>query len=157
MAHDFNQRVYNNFGKYQYRKYENEQKDCRGLMDYIDDGVGWSKCSARDFSRSITKAGEDKPCLKTGKGEPGGNPKCTDKNARGYCSPKNKLACKDSRYPWFKDDCNKLCNHGPCSKGPTCTDKNEYGLCSPDYLWVCNDATYQEWMKQDCPKLCKAC
>ena len=45
-----------------YRQYKNE--DCRGLMDYVDDGVGWSKCSARDFSRYITSGESTTPCLK---------------------------------------------------------------------------------------------
>ena len=66
MAHDFKQDIYDNFHRYEYRKYENEQTDCRGLMDYIDDGVGWSKCSARDFSRYITNGGERQPCFTTG-------------------------------------------------------------------------------------------
>jgi hypothetical protein len=58
MAHDFKSK-----GPYVYRKYESEQNECRGLMDYIDDGVGWSSCSARDFSRYITNAGTSKSCL----------------------------------------------------------------------------------------------
>lgn len=61
MAHDFKQDVYDSTDKYEYRQYE--RVNCRGLMDYIDDGVGWSKCSARDFSRYITNGGET-PCLK---------------------------------------------------------------------------------------------
>ena len=61
MAHDFYQKR-----PYKYRKYETERKDCRGLMDYIDDGVGWSACSARDFSRYLTNAGTMKPCLLKG-------------------------------------------------------------------------------------------
>ena len=61
MEHDFKQDVYNAGNGYEYRQYQNE--DCRGLMDYIDDGVGWSKCSARDFSRYITNAGNSDPCL----------------------------------------------------------------------------------------------
>ena len=61
MAHDFYQK-----NPYKYRKYESESKDCRGLMDYIDDGVGWSGCSARDFSRYLTDGGTNKPCLLKG-------------------------------------------------------------------------------------------
>jgi len=61
MEHDFKQDVYDAGNGYEYRQYQNE--DCRGLMDYIDDGVGWSKCSARDFSRYITNAGNSDPCL----------------------------------------------------------------------------------------------
>ena len=62
MAHDFDQDKYNQ-GITKYRKYQNDPSDCRGLMDYVDDGVGWSKCSARDFSQYITYGGRRKPCL----------------------------------------------------------------------------------------------
>ena len=48
---------------FRYRKYENDPKDCRGLMDYIKDGVNWSKCSAADFSRYITRNGTKDPCI----------------------------------------------------------------------------------------------
>ena len=65
MAHDFNQTIYNAKQEYVYRKYQKSKKDCRGLMDYIDDGVGWSACSARDFSRYLTSAGTKDPCLKS--------------------------------------------------------------------------------------------
>ena len=68
MDHDFKQPVYDAIQRYEYRKYENDPRECRGLMDYIDDGVGWSKCSARDFSRYITSAGRKKPCLVNSKG-----------------------------------------------------------------------------------------
>ena len=68
MDHDFKQDVYDAGQGFEYRKYEYESADCRGLMDYIDDGVGWSKCSARDFSRYITSAGRKKPCLVNRKG-----------------------------------------------------------------------------------------
>ena len=64
MAHDFDQKTYNSNGKYVYRKYQKSKKDCKGLMDYLDNGVGWSACSARDFSRYLTSAGTKKPCLK---------------------------------------------------------------------------------------------
>ena len=60
MWHDFYDHTY----PYVYRKYQNEARDCRGLMDYIDDGMGWSKCSASDFSRYITRGGTRRPCLK---------------------------------------------------------------------------------------------
>ena len=59
MKHDFNEPRDGT-----YRKYLTETTDCRGLMDYIDDGVGWSKCSARDFSRYLTSGGSTAPCLK---------------------------------------------------------------------------------------------
>ena len=64
MAHDFDQKTYNSNGKYVYRKYS--KKSCNGLMDYLDNGVGWSACSARDFSRYLTSAGTKKPCLNYG-------------------------------------------------------------------------------------------
>ena len=61
MAHDFNQSVYQRTKKFQYRKYN--KKSCKGgLMDYGLKRNGWSECSARDFSRYITKAGTTKPC-----------------------------------------------------------------------------------------------
>ena len=53
MNHDFDQDVYDNTGRFEYREYKNEE--CRGLMDYIDDGVGWSKCSMFDFSTYISR------------------------------------------------------------------------------------------------------
>ena len=55
MAHDFSSK-----NPYVYREFD--YRDCRGLMDYIDDGVGWSKCSARDFSRYLTEGGTKNPC-----------------------------------------------------------------------------------------------
>ena len=64
MAHDFDDDINKKQGIYVYRKYQDDSNECRGLMDYIDDGVGWSKCSARDFSRYITNGGLKKPCLK---------------------------------------------------------------------------------------------
>ena len=61
MDHDFNTSVYNRQKKFQYRKYN--KKSCKGgLMDYGANRNGWSACSARDFSRYITKAGTTKPC-----------------------------------------------------------------------------------------------
>ena len=61
MDHDFNTSVYNRQRKFQYRKYN--KKSCKGgLMDYGANRNGWSACSARDFSRYITKAGTVKPC-----------------------------------------------------------------------------------------------
>jgi hypothetical protein len=69
MQHDFKKNIGPDgyqIKPYVYRKYESESKDCRGLMDYIDDGVGWSACSARDFSRYITNGGSSKSCLTSG-------------------------------------------------------------------------------------------
>ena len=67
MDHDFDQDTYDSGGGYVYRKYETETDECRGLMDYVDDGVGWSKCSARDFSRTLTEGGSVDPQCLTGK------------------------------------------------------------------------------------------
>ena len=61
MQHDFYMTKGN---RYFYRKYGKETKQCRGLMDYVDDGIGWSKCSASDFSNYITNDGRQEPCLK---------------------------------------------------------------------------------------------
>ena len=62
MYHDFVDGAEHGRCNYLYRKYENEPEDCRGIMDYIDNGVGWSKCSASDFSRYITSSGTKAPC-----------------------------------------------------------------------------------------------
>ena len=66
MEHDFYKKAWDDFGNriYYYREYENQE--CRGLMDYIDDGVGWSKCSMLDFSQHLFRhvSPEGKPkCL----------------------------------------------------------------------------------------------
>ena len=66
MDHDFDTKKYNAGQGYVYRKYQKSKKDCKGLMDYLDNGVGWSACSARDFSRYLTSAGTKKPCLNYG-------------------------------------------------------------------------------------------
>ena len=63
MQHDFNTSVHTATGRFEYRTYKNEPEECRGLMDYIDDGVGWSKCSASDFTRLLTNGGKSEPCL----------------------------------------------------------------------------------------------
>ena len=64
MDHDFVQSTYESTYEYVYRTYDTESSvECRGLMDYIDDGVGWSKCSASDFTNALTNRGQDKPCL----------------------------------------------------------------------------------------------
>ena len=61
MFHDFDDYA----PRYTYRTHRSNSRSCRGLMDYIDDGSGWSKCSASDFSRSITHPdGSATPCIK---------------------------------------------------------------------------------------------
>lgn len=37
----------------EYRKYKGEE--CKGLMDYTDDGIAWSKCSMLDFSTFLSQ------------------------------------------------------------------------------------------------------
>lgn len=60
MFHDFDDYA----PRYTYRTHRSNSRSCRGLMDYIDDGSGWSKCSASDFSRSITHPdGSASPCI----------------------------------------------------------------------------------------------
>ena len=62
MKHDWSETVNFQEGEYIYREYKG--KECRGLMDYIDDGVGWSQCSMMDFSRYITDGGTQKSCIR---------------------------------------------------------------------------------------------
>ena len=61
MDHDFDEDILKTQGIYEYREYKGQE--CRGLMDYVDDGVGWSKCSMMDFSRKITFGDTQKPCI----------------------------------------------------------------------------------------------
>jgi len=116
MAHDFKSK-----GPYVYRKYESESKDCRGLMDYIDDGVGWSACSARDMSRYLTNGGKSKSCLK---GSAGGA--CTDTdngktdNWNDGCAAyaKNKHWCgKYNNSVFFSDKMCCACGGGSTAAG----------------------------------------
>merc|ERR550539_987423 len=67
MDHDFDQNEYNTNNEYVYKYYNNGYTKCRGLMDYVDDGVGWSKCSARDISRFLMAGGlvKEPRCLKS--------------------------------------------------------------------------------------------
>ena len=43
----------NEDGTIEYRKYKGEE--CKGLMDYTDDGIAWSKCSMLDFSTFLSQ------------------------------------------------------------------------------------------------------
>jgi len=127
MDHDFDQTTYDSSGTYTYRKYgidgagsdscssdstDSDCDDCRGLLDYVDDGVGWSKCSSRDFSRYLTDGGERTPnCLTQAHEE--GLEKCNNKNTYTYCLEANNWACTDEdESSWFEPDCRKLC--GSC-------------------------------------------
>merc|ERR1712045_859588 len=69
MDHDFDTAKYNayrkqtGFSKFIYRKY-NGASCAKGFMSYQYQGkIGWSACSARDFSRFLTKGGTTNPCL----------------------------------------------------------------------------------------------
>jgi len=151
MSHDFKQAEKDAGKGYVYRKYDSWGNDCRGLMDYIDDGVGWSKCSARDFSRYITNGGQSTPCLKrNGRKE---RKECVNKNTRNYCADgveTYKWGCTDSRYSgWFMQDCEKLC--GVCTP---CTNTNESGYCKSGYEGNCKT---NDWFKKDCARLCGTC
>ena len=42
---------------------QRDGRNCRGLMDYVDNGVGWSTCSIRDFSQYLTNGGGHPRCL----------------------------------------------------------------------------------------------
>jgi len=101
MAHDFKSK-----NPYVYRKYQGERKSCRGLMDYIDDGVGWSACSARDFSRYITDGGTGTPCLLKGQtgGQTGGQ--TTGGQTTGACVNTDNGAADP-----FGDGCNMYAKH----------------------------------------------
>jgi len=64
MMHDFNDQIYKQQNRRMvYRKYNN--KSCAGgCMSYVNQcKKGWSACSARDFSRYLTKGGTTNPCL----------------------------------------------------------------------------------------------
>jgi len=84
MPHDFTD-PHKRGTAYTYRKYDG--KSCAGgFMSYVKQGtIGWSACSARDFSRFLTKGGTTKPCL---------NYKTLNKN--------NKTLCKSTCYNLFK-------------------------------------------------------
>jgi len=103
MTHDFIQSVYDDTYEYEYRKYQNEPTDCRGLMDYIDDGVGWSKCSARDFSRYITSGGTKSPCLS---GCVDLYDACTSWASLGFCTHSNYFY---SLIGWMATNCKTSC------------------------------------------------
>ena len=64
MMHDFSDSVYRQTKQFQYRKY-NSKSCAKGFMSYGKDQgkIGWSACSARDFSRFLTKGGTTNPCL----------------------------------------------------------------------------------------------
>ena len=62
MMHDFKARS-SRYAPYVYRKY-NSKSCAGGFMSYVNMGKnGWSACSARDFSRFLTKGGTTNPCL----------------------------------------------------------------------------------------------
>ena len=64
MLNDFDEYIFTHNHTLVYRTYENESEHCRGWMDNSIETHGWSKCSARDFSRYLTANGTKEPCLK---------------------------------------------------------------------------------------------
>ena len=61
MAHDFRNDLKSDSTRYVYR--QRDGRNCRGLMDYVDNGEGWSTCSIRDFSQYLTNGGGHPRCL----------------------------------------------------------------------------------------------
>ena len=173
MYHDFDQDVYNKFSSTQdpkkmYKPRTHKGKPCRGLMDYIDDGVGWSQCSASDFSNHITSKGSVLPCI---------GMSCKNKCKKSFLGPGSpcwcqanfKDMCEDPDYGKdFKEDCPLICNTCPKEPTPvttttvkpapkttqksTCVD-SEFG-CDESDSWLCD---FEEAMKKGCPKLCGVC
>ena len=178
MHHDFVQEIFDKYSEtsdpkkmYKYRTHKT--KPCRGMMDYIDDGVGWSQCSASDFSNHITAKHSVLPCIGNVFGGCKNKCKKTPEFLKGligcWCNPEMKHFCEDSQYGKdFKDDCPLICN--TCSKQPnpvtttakpapkttpksTCVDK-ENADCLDSNSWLCD---WEESMKNNCPKLCGVC
>ena len=185
MEHDFDDNHKQITGDYLYKKYKG--KPCRGLMDYVDDGVGWSQCSARDFSRHITGGGKALPCVGT---------KCKNKCKRGpgegskrepgeecWCQAYNLDKCKDEGWKdetngWvgsakiFREDCPLICN--TCGQKPTPdattttakpdSDTTTSSTCVDKKLPECRDieenwpkCETDETVKKNCPKMCAIC
>jgi len=145
MEHDFKQDIFDNEYRFEYREYKNEE--CRGLMDYIDDGVGWSKCSMMDFSNYIA---QNPRCMKENSPiNPG--PETTTPES-GSCT-NGDFECDNGRCipDWWVDDDECDCDDG--------TDERD-GVCNSDQCqngqWKCNSGrcipeSYKcdgEW---DCP------
>jgi len=126
MAHDFDQKKYNAGKGYVYRKYQKSKKDCRGLMDYIDDGVGWSACSARDFSRYLTSAGTTNPCL----------------NYKSKSTSSGKGSGTSST-------CSNACPGSGCYVNPNtiCSNPSMYGGCNGQYSSI-----FAKYCKKACNK-----
>merc|ERR550539_2008352 len=126
MDHDFDQKKYNAGQGYVYRKYQKSKKDCRGLMDYIDDGVGWSACSARDFSRYLTSAGTTNPCL----------------NYKSKSTSSGKGSGTSST-------CSNACPGSGCYVNPNtiCSNPSMYGGCNGQYSSI-----FAKYCKKACNK-----
>jgi len=137
MDHDFKQKVKDSTGKYEYRNYEKETKKCRGLMDYIDDGVGWSKCSARDFSRYLTSGGSKTACLK----------KSTKAPATAKPTPQAPVKTATKAPTTVK----------PATKAPaTCRDLKTKKECEAG-VKDCYQGDKQSYMEKNCAKTCYYC
>merc|ERR1712029_1273030 len=137
MDHDFIKQKKD--GSYQYKKYQNEAADCRGIMDYKD-GTGWSKCSARDFSRYITTEGDTSPspCLEAGKKEEDGE---KDKD-------EDKDEDKDKEVPQTFTKVVKTRCTGASRRKYSTLDKAERACssnkkCKGVYSWKCNKKPFR--------------
>jgi len=132
MMHDFKTRS-SRYAPYVYRKYDS--KSCAGgFMSYVNMGKnGWSACSARDFSRFLTKGGTTNPCL---------NYKTLNKD--------NRTSCKSTCNGQFKRCVGGLKNR-----------KNRYGKlngCSGAYtacLSNLNNSNNMYNLTPDCAVKCK--
>merc|ERR1711997_818199 len=137
MDHDFNTSVYNRQRKFQYRKYN--KKSCKGgLMDYGANRNGWSACSARDFSRYITKAGTVKPCTIAK-----GWTTTTSSAGTSTTSTTSTTSCSASCAQVFAG-CH---NHFKTNLGMTCS--RAYTICRNDIL------DEGRWARDGCKKKCK--
>jgi len=161
MDHDFIQEIYDTERRFEYREYKGEE--CRGLMDYIDDGVGWSKCSMMDFSNHIA---QHPGCMKEhspiNPGPSGPEPTTPESGSclkgqwecdNGQCIRSeswvndNECDCEDG-----SDEREGVCNQGPEPTTPesgSCTNGDwecDNGRCIPE-SWIeddecdCDDGT----------------
>merc|ERR1712051_338522 len=134
MMHDFKTRS-SRYAPYVYRKYDS--KSCAGgFMSYVNMGKnGWSACSARDFSRFLTKGGTTNPCL---------NYKTLNKD--------NRTSCKSTCNGQFKRCVGKL---NGCSGAYTAclsnlnNSNNMYNL-TPDCAVKCKPTTTMAALKSKC-------
>jgi len=134
MMHDFKTRS-SRYAPYVYRKYDS--KSCAGgFMSYVNMGKnGWSACSARDFSRFLTKGGTTNPCL---------NYKTLNSD--------NRKSCGSSCYGRFKMQCMKgWFSSSSCSAAYSkCVAQVNYGSLATDCAKGCKPTTTMAALKSKC-------